>query len=261
METGARFIGEWHVKNDTPAGAVSHTGTHAVPDAFLSALLEILFPGRCLVCGEWMPFPPGTLAPVCPDCATSLTPLGGLLCGRCGMPMVSEEATCCRCRGMEYAFLSHRSVFPYSGTVRDLMAHYKIRGRRRLAFLFAPLLAGLLSSAYPGWTVVPVPPRPGRGRMDGVERIARMLEKRHGVPVRRLLERSAGAAQKTLDFAARQRNLRGRIRVRPGMGRLPGRVVLLDDVFTTGATMDTCARALLAAGVGEVHAASLAIDL
>jgi len=141
------------------------------------------------------------------------------------------------------------------------MAHYKIRGRRSLAFFFAPLLAGMLSSAYAGLDVVPVPPRPHKGRRDGVERIARILERRHGVRVRRVLRRTEGAAQKTLDFAARQRNLEGRIRVLAGIGALPESIVLMDDVFTTGATMDACARALLSAGVRTVYAASIAIDL
>lgn len=225
------------------------------------AFLEALFPGRCLVCGEWMQVSPGSAAPVCPGCAAALAPLEGALCGRCGTPLVSEEAVCCRCRAVEYSFLSHRSVFAYSGAVRDLIAHYKIRHRRRLARLFAPRLERLLAESHPGLPVVPVPPRPGRKSRDGVERIARVLERRHGVRIRRVLQRSVGAAQKTLDFAARQRNLLGSIRVRRGAGALPDRVVLLDDVFTTGATMDACARTLRAAGVREVHAVSLAIDL
>lgn len=244
-----------------PDSTIPDAAIAKVHGGAVATLLEALFPGRCLLCGEWMPVPPESRAPVCPDCAATLVPLEGVLCERCGTLLVSEDGTCCRCRGTEYSFRSHRSLFPYSGAVRDLMAHYKIRGRRRVAFFFAPLLAGLLSATHSGFAVVPVPPRPGRKRVDGVERIARILERRHGVRVLRLLSRSGGLAQKTLDFAARQRNLEGRIRVRPGAGSLPGRVVLMDDVFTTGATMDACARALRAAGVGEVDAVSLAIDV
>ncbi len=107
---------------------------------------------------------------------------------------------------------------------------------------------------------MPVPPRPGRRGLDPVERIARILERRWGITVCRCLSRTGGTEQKSLDFAGRSRNLKGRITVRPARGGVPPLAVLLDDVFTTGATADACARALLEAGSVEVRVVTLAVD-
>jgi predicted amidophosphoribosyltransferase len=93
-----------------------------------------------------------------------------------------------------------------------------------------------------------------------VERIVRALTREVPLDVRRLLVRLGGAAQKGLDFEQRRTNLRGMIRVRE-RAIVPARVVLLDDVFTTGATADACAGALHEAGCGEVCVLTLAIEL
>jgi predicted amidophosphoribosyltransferase len=143
-----------------------------------------------------------------------------------------------------------------------LISQYKFAGRVRLAGLFASLLAQALTSFHPGLPVVPVPPRPGRRNTDSVELIARRLETLHGVTVLRLLRRSGGSPQKALDFMARRENLRGRIRPSESTGGLPipPEAIIIDDVFTTGATADACARALLELGCLAVSVVTLAVD-
>ncbi len=175
------------------------------------------------------------------------------------MPLLVEHGRCTRCRAAGYTFSSATAAFAYRGLARDLVIAMKSGRRRRLARLFAPHLAGILAERLPGLPVVPVPPRPGRGRSDAVELLARELERHHGVSVLRLLRRAPGAAQKSLSYEQRLRNLAGRIRLRRN-ARPVGALVVLDDVFTTGATVDACARALLAAGAARVDAVTLAVD-
>lgn len=227
--------------------------------AAVAAAMEAVLPGRCLGCGEWMAGQPDPSVPVCAACRGALVPISDPRCPGCGMPLLVEHGRCTRCRAAGYAFSSSAAAFAYRGLARDLIIAMKAGGRRRLAWLFAPYLARLLGERFPGLAVVPVPPRPGRGRPDAVELLARELERRHGVRVRRLLRRAPGAAQKSLSYEWRLRNLAGRIRLRRG-ARPGGALVLLDDVFTTGATVDACARALLAAGAARVDAAALAVD-
>jgi predicted amidophosphoribosyltransferase len=96
--------------------------------------------------------------------------------------------------------------------------------------------------------------------------MARCLEKSHGIRVLRILQRTGGKPQKSLDLAQRRENLLGRIRLaRAGRrGTVPAipppEAVLLDDIFTTGATADACARALLDGGCRKVSVITLAIE-
>lgn len=172
-----------------------------------------------------------------------------------------------RCRGVEYGFDSAWPLFRYAGSVRALILAYKSSQRRRLALFFAETIAQALKERYPGRIVIPVPPRPGKLRRKGwdqVEDLARILEHRHGVIVRRILTRADGKQQKALDLEERVANMRGKIgiiRSRRGQSCVvPANPVLLDDVLTTGATLSECARTLKAAGSVCVDAVAIAAD-
>jgi ComF family protein len=225
--------------------------------------LDVLFPGRCLLCGRWLSLDSGHAAPVCEECRRELSPITGERCMKCGIGLVSEHGTCTRCREADFAFESNRALFPHSGKARELLARFKFEGRRRCATLFADVAAAVIVAEHDLLPIVPVPPRAGRRKADAVELLARCLEHRHGRRVLRLLSRTGGAQQKSLDFTQRRENLRKRILMAPGAlreGLLPSRVLLLDDVFTTGATLDACARTLREAGCATVCALTLTIE-
>lgn len=223
-------------------------------------LADILFPGRCLLCGEWLALRRTSRTPVCADCLRGLAPLDGRRCGVCSTPLSSEQGICTRCRRTSYTFSSNHSVFANEGCLKELIAHYKFSGRTRLAGFFAASLGDALRERFSGIPLVPVPSRRRGGSPGSVDRIARELARMMPLDVRRVLVRLGGAAQKGLDFEQRRTNLRGMIRVREREA-VPARVVLLDDVFTTGATADACAAALKEAGCGEVAVLTLAIEL
>lgn len=236
------------------------------------ALASLVAPRFCAVCGEavgatdrW---------PLCARCSDAVLAEGRALvapgaehCRVCGKLIVSERGRCMRCRGVEYCFDSAWPLFRYAGTVRALVLAYKSGRRRSLALFFAGIVAEALAVRYPGRIVIPVPPRPGKVRRKGwdqVEDLARILERRHGVTVMRILTRADGEQQKTLDLEGRASNMRGKIGiVCSGHGRpraVPADPVLLDDVLTTGATLSECARALKAAGSERVDAVVMAAD-
>ena len=226
--------------------------------SLLHSVFEVMFPGRCLLCGQWLYFEGGS--PLCGRCREGLKPLSGPRCRICSMPLVSEKDTCLRCRQTALAFGECFSLFAYEGKVRDLIHMYKFSGRTRLAGVFADFLAGAAAGRFGDAVVVPVPPRPERKGNDHVGRIARALHVRHGLSVCSVLEKGRGPAQKTLDFEERRKNLVGAFRMKAGV-KAPLSVVLLDDVFTTGATLDACARVLREGGAARVSALTIAIDM
>ena len=228
----------------------------------VAAITEALFPGRCLLCGGWLFLVSDHSTPICSTCLDALHVLREPRCARCGIELSSERGTCLRCRTADFMFHTNMSVFAYSGHAKVLLVGLKFEQRRRLAPLFANWVAALLKTS--GWNgpIIPVPPRPGRRTPDAVELVAGLLERCHGVRVVRPLVRAPGVQQKTLDLEQRKRNLRGQVRVTPHAlpDAIPPQAILLDDVFTTGATLDACARALRDAGCAEVNAVTLVME-
>jgi predicted amidophosphoribosyltransferase len=188
--------------------------------------------------------------------------MGMARCVKCGVGLVSESITCIRCRQADFVFESNVALFPYSHEAKELIRQFKFEGRIRLAGLFADLAAAAIPAGWETYPVVPVPPRPDRRTPDPVGRVAARLEKQHGKTVRRLLVRTGGLQQKSLDLPRRRENLRGMMRLAPEKASpgLPPRVILLDDIFTTGATVDACARVLREAGCVGVYSLTLAIE-
>jgi competence protein ComFC len=231
---------------------------------FFRLLLDLAFPEDCLLCGiELVPGRRGA-APVCPECVGRLAPLAGERCAVCGLPLISEEKTCTRCRERRFAFDRHRSLFEYRGDVRELLFYYKFKACSRLGELFAGFIARERADAELGVVVVPVPSRRRTVRKRGfaaVELLARRFARRARLPYAPCLARGEGLPQKTLDYEARLANLAGQITVLPVAADLSGRSVLLvDDIFTTGATAHECAAALKKAGASEVTVLTVAME-
>jgi len=233
--------------------------------SWVSAALDLLYPGRCLLCGEELRFESRVFSPVCSACLGSLQPVrASRRCRICSLPLISERVVCTRCRGRQYAFERNLSIFEYRGAVRELLYQFKFRDRLRLGRVLADFFAAALQAPVDAGLLVPVPGNPLSVRARGWDPmvvIAGVLAGACGFPVRRLLSRRPGAAQKSLSYEERRSNLAGRLWLLQPPPAGTGRVTLLDDVFTTGATASECARVLAAAGVPSVEVLSLAIDV
>jgi competence protein ComFC len=220
-------------------------------------------PRFCLLCG--LPVDPaeGPDIPLCPTCAASLKPMEGERCSRCGRPLISETGTCFSCRGRDGACSEIFPVFAYRGGIASLIREYKEGRRASLAAFWTDWMEGELRSRWPDRTVVPVPPRPEKIKArlwDQVEAIASCLEAR-GIPVARPLARTSSSQQKRLSRQARSENALASYSLSPSANLpLPGRIVLIDDVYTTGATVEACSKALLGGGAISVVALVLAAD-
>lgn len=198
-------------------------------------MLDLLLPRHCVVCGA-----PRTL--LCADCLQGLPRLTPPLCGLCGAPTVWPVARCRECTGRRLAFTRARSATEYDAVVRRLVRSWKERGLRSLGAAAALVIVERLPA--PDADVVTfVPPDRGRRLERGfhpAEQLARAVAAAWGLPCESLLTRVGGARQRGLSRNERKRNV-----AHAFSGDAGGRhVVLVDDVYTTGATAHAAAKAL-----------------
>jgi ComF family protein len=214
-------------------------------------MLELLLPQRCLVC-----FLPGDQ--VCEGCTAGLRRIGPPLCERCGAPTAWAVRRCAECAGRRLAFGRARAAVEYDEPVRKVVAAWKERGLRRLAIWAADVV--LESVVRPDASCVAyVPADPDRRLRRGhhaAERLARELSARWELPFLALLSRRRGSRrQRGLPQPERRRNVAGAFLVER---RPPACVVLIDDVYTTGATVNAAASALRRSGAGRIEIVTFA---
>ncbi len=249
------------------------------------ALSCTLYPAPCSLCA--LPLLRLSSAPICDSCWALLRPQGGTLCRRCGEdlgiasfstghPGSLSDQFCQPCRLAPPAFARALAFGVYEGELRELIHLLKYRRIAPVARGLGTLLATTLAAATdaPGHLlVVPVPLFPGRQRSQGfnhAERIARSLvtdthraasrgQRRRLMLMPRALERRrATEPQATLTPRQRRHNLRGAFAV-PRPSLVAGRAVLLvDDIYTTGATARAASQALLQAGAASVWVLTVA---
>ena len=230
--------------------------------SWLNAGLGFVYPEVCQLCGAARATP--VEGYVCGGCRAKVRFIQPPFCERCGRPFAGDITTpfeCAECRGTERHFQSARSAVVARDPVLEAIHRYKYQR----ALWFEPFLAELLiRAAGPEFAerkpqmIVPVPLHPAKQRereFNQAERLADRLSAATQVPLnRRLLRRVAPTrTQALLSRPERLANVRNAFAMRDGQ-RLNGEcVVVLDDVFTTGATTGACAKVLANAGAGEVY--------
>jgi ComF family protein len=179
-------------------------------------------------------------------------------CARCGAPAAWPVARCRECSGRRLAFASARAAVAYDRPVARLVAAWKERGLRRIATFAAELVADVVSAPRAdALTFVPADGERSlkRGHHPAA-RLAHELGERWNLEVLQLLSRPVWQRpQRGLPLAERRRNVKGAFRPRR---EAPRSVVLIDDVYTSGATVAAAASALRRAGARRVHVVTFA---
>jgi predicted amidophosphoribosyltransferase len=194
---------------------------------------------------------------LCAACVGSLrTLVAG--CARCGAPTAWPVERCSECAGRRLAFSSARAAIAYDGPARALVNAWKERGLRRAAGLAAELVVSRIEAPWVD-VVTAVPPDAERLLRRGhhpAARLAHELSPRWNLPCAPLLLRTRPSLRQTgLGLEQRRRNVNGAF---APCGRVPPAVLLVDDVYTTGATVSAASAALRAGGASTVEVVTLA---
>ncbi len=222
---------------------------------------DFVFPRRCPVCDEPVkPF--GAL--ICTVCGEKLagkelSPKRDALCCRCGKPVAAPEQELCRdCEEREHFFRRGSAVYRYRD-VSGMLYRLKYEGRAEYADFLGKKMAERLREDFDPEqldALVPVPVSGERLRKRGYNQaalLAKAVAEETGISLRGdlLIRQNRTAALRNMSARERRRNLKNAFIV-PDIDVESKRIMLVDDIFTTGATIDACARELLRAGAAEV---------
>lgn len=234
------------------------------PRSLKEGALSLIFPRRCPVCGQIV-MPRGGL--ICPPCVKKLSWVSGPRCRRCGKEVADETIEYCfDCSRRRHAFEEGMALINYNETASRSMAQIKYKNRREYLDFYAEAMLRRLGRKILRLSpdiILPVPVHPSRRRIRGfnqAEELARRLSEGLGIPYSAgILTRTRKTSpQKSLTPSERFKNLEQAFSARP-LPKEVKTVLLVDDIYTTGATMEACARVLKKNGIQTVYFAVIFI--
>lgn len=232
-----------------------------------SGITDILFPPTCLMCG--IALTGDDRYPFCADCLNAMHRVAPPLCPSCGRPFTAapgEDHLCEECILLHSPFSIARAWGRYEGVLLDAIHLFKYHGRISVGEALGRMMAKVppTSLAIRSYSlVVPVPLHPKRLRERGFNQsliLARQIAKQHAIPLdfSALRRRSHTEAQVNLSGKERRANVRGAFAVTDRSKIKRHRILLVDDVYTTGSTVMECANVLMQNGAREVAVLTLA---
>ena len=220
-------------------------------------LLDLLFPPSCVFCGGRVGEEIKVLL-ICSPCLAQV-PAPETCCFRCAQPQAKQE-NCPQCYGLTFAFKGACAVQAYKGQVKRAIHNYKYHGRKELAKTLGGLMAQQIRRCrWPKMeAIVPVPLHHSRLLERGYDQallLAHVAAAELQLPLKKVLIRKSATASQT-KLAARERweNVSQAFELAAGQ-HLPARLLLVDDLLTTGATAHFAAQELLGGGAKEVYLA------
>lgn len=226
-------------------------------------VLEFLFPGRCVLCDEPVDKAGEKL---CRQCRGKIVYIRVPFCMKCGKQLLKEEREYCEdCEKNEHLFLQGTALYDY-GSMSDSIFRFKYGQRMEYAAFYGRDLyekkRDWLKMLHPD-ALVPVPVHPSKKRSRGYnqsELIARELSKCSGIPLNTGLIRRVKATKplKNLTPAERQNNLKRAFKIKENDVKL-STIIIVDDIYTTGSTIDAMAEVLKEAGIARIYFMALTI--
>lgn len=227
-------------------------------------IVSSIYPRRCPVCGGIV-CPKGGM--ICSTCRDGLPYINGARCRKCSKPLHDERIEYCYdCSRKKHYYSEGISLFEHKGNIKDAIYAVKYNNKREYLDFFADEIVyryGIKIKQWDADVLIPVPlhkrKEVKRGFNQAME-LASRIGKRLGIPVngkavRRVLDT---VPQKELTDIERKKNVENAFIIEESIVKFK-KVIIIDDIYTTGSTIDSCAKALLGSGVREVYFLTLSI--
>ena len=220
-------------------------------------LLHLVFPPRCPVCDKVIE----TGQVICQQCHEKIVHIAEPVCKKCGKPFEDERREyCADCTGKKHFFVQGKAVFSYQGGIRSSMYRFKYQNRREYGTYYAKeavYLHGEWIKCKKIDLIIPVPMYYWKERRRGYNQaavFARALSKECGIPAEyQMVQRIRNTVpQKELNDVERKKNLKHAFQLKKGTPENKN-ILLVDDIYTTGSTMDEVAEVLLGAGAKNIY--------
>lgn len=229
----------------------------------MNFIKELVYPGRCAVCDDILL--PGA-GKVCRECRSKPEYVKEPACKKCGKPLRNMEAEYCRdCMEKRHYFKEGAALFVYS-SVRESLYRFKYEGRQEYGEYYGQQVGLHLAEKLRRWKpegLIPVPLHKKRQKKRGYNQaavLARAISRETGIPVYENFARRIKntVPQKELDGQARENNLKKAFKICQNDVKLKT-IIIIDDIYTTGSTMDALALECKKAGIETIYCISLAI--
>ena len=226
-------------------------------------ILNWLYPPACIACKVMLPVNMGNFY-ICERCEPLFERAQLPFCKKCGQKLESEDENCASCFGKSFYFESNVSVFVYDELMRDLLHDMKFRNKKRIATGLGLLFAKYIEIPNEDYILTWLPMHPKKQKERGfnqAEVMAKEIAKALGVTCRNIIRRVIDTpAQSGLHPKLRQENVKGVFEIIKGLSVQGASIVIIDDIFTTGASVNECAKVLKEGGAKKIYAKTLAIS-
>ena len=225
-------------------------------------ILNWIYPPICIACKVGLPVNMGNFY-ICERCVPLFEQVPLPICKKCGQILNEEDENCSSCFGKSFHFESNMSTFLYDDLMRDLLRDMKFRNKKRIAIGLGLLWAKLIEMPDEEFTLTWLPMHPKKQKERGfnqAELMASEIAKEFKVPCKNLLRRTIDTpAQSGLHPKLRQENVKDAFEINSEAFVLGACIVIIDDIYTTGASINECAKVLIEGGANKIYARTLAL--
>lgn len=230
---------------------------------FINIVLDIVYPRHCPICGDIVR---RRGRDVCPQCEKKISYVFEPFCLKCGKPLIDEREYCDDCIAKKHFFDEGRAALVYDEHTSKSIYAFKYNSRCEYAHFYGRVIYERLGRKIKSWdpdVIIPVPIHKSKLKKRGYNQaalIARELSRLLNIPYNDtiLIRKTSTKVQKNLSAKDREINLKKAFIVRKNSVKLKSALVV-DDIYTTGSTIDAIAQCLKGAGIGEVYYVTLSI--